>query len=168
VPKAVTPTVSKAVTPTVPKAPSLKPSNEESKPVEITYEQPLSAATIKDVISRTKSRKSTAKLITDYSAGIMPSTPEDETRLRSALVEMAASKLLKKSKGKDPTSLIESAVSKVKKSNTVQQTSLLTSLSKNANKSAASLKPEPNVTLKQNRSIPVVKLKSKSRPDKSI
>ena len=120
---------------------------DEPMPSVGTYVSPLSKANIQSIVARTKSHKSTAKLIQDFQAGIEPSTPEDEKRLRSALVEMASAKLMKASKrGSDPASVLASAVSKLK-----------------ANKPEPA--SEPSVTLKKNRSIPAVKIKSKT--DKS-
>jgi len=95
------------------------------------------------------SHKSTSKLIKDFQAGVEPSTPEEKERLRSALIEMASAKLMKSSKkGSDPASVFAEAVSKVKASK------------------PETVVTEPIVTLKQNRSIPAVKTKSK--PDRVV
>jgi len=110
-----------------------------------TYESPLSQSTIQDIIARTKSHKSTAKLMKDYQAGIMPSTPEEEKRLRDSLVSMVASKMSKKGSVAAASELAAS-VSKLKESKA------------NAKESVKANVP---VTLKQSRSIPKVKTQSK-------
>jgi len=124
-----------------------KPTQAEDPESKKLYESPLSESTIQSILSRPKSHKSTAKLITDYKSGIQPSTPEDEKRLRSALVEMARASLMKGKKRTETASVIATDVSKVKASKPETAT-------------------EPNVTLKQTRSIPAVKTKSK--PDKVV
>ena len=139
---------------------------DEPMPAVGTYESPLSKSKIQSIISRTKSNKSIARLISDYNSGIMPSTPEDDKRLRSALVEMASASLMKGKKKADVSSVLAAAVSRVK-GESAKETSLSETLSKKkekANKPKSEAKTEPTVTLKQNRSIPAVK--SKSKPDK--
>lgn len=177
VPKASAPKESKP--PSVPKVSAPKESKASSKAVYVPdeplpavgmYESPLSKASIQNIVARTKAHKSTSKLISDYKAGIMPSSQEDEKRLRSALVEMAASSLMKGKKKADTASILAEAVSKVKK-NSSKEASLSTTLSKkkeSANKPEPEPEPAPTVTLKQNRSIPAVKVKVRSRPDKVV
>jgi hypothetical protein len=122
----------------------------------LTYESPLSKANIQSIIARTKSHKSTAKLMKDYQAGIMPSTPEEEKRLRDALVSIVASKMSKKaSTASAAAAELSSAVSKLKEDSKAKESV-----------SNATVKANTTVSLKQSRSIPAVRTKSK--PDKVV